>query len=299
MQQKEQNMVKNLKAAGITLAVHALLLLAFWLLPGFSAPPPLPNQDLGMEVNLGTSDQGMGAGQPLNPNPPGNAPVPEPAVQSPTPPAAAQNTTPPQDIATQDEDEDAPAVTKPTKPVPPPKEQPKDLDPKPEKVKHPKPVEPPPTPAPPVQHPKAVATGGTFANKNSGNGAEGSNNSKGEGNTNQPGDRGAIGGSPNGGAYTGGGLGGGRSDFRLTGRNLVGRPSVTYNGAESGYVAVNIKVDRNGNVIEATHSLRGSTLNNPQQISIALDAARRIKYNASPDAPEVQFGNIRFYFKVE
>ncbi|PUZ27112.1 outer membrane transport energization protein TonB [Chitinophaga costaii] len=297
MQTKEQNMAKNLKALGITIAVHALLLLAFWLLPGFAAPPPLPNQDLGMEVNLGTSDQGMGEEQPLNPNPPSNAPAQEPAVQN-TAPTAAQNTTPPQDIATQDE-EDAPAVTKPTKPVPPPKEFPKELDPKPEKVKHPKPVEAPPTPAPPERHAKAVATGGTFANKNSGNGAEGSNNSKGEGNTGQPGDRGAIGGNPNGGGYTGGGLGGGKSDFRLTGRNLVGRPTVTYNGSESGYVAVNIKVDRDGNVIEATHSLRGSTLNNPQQISIALDAARRIKYNASPDAPEVQFGNIRFYFKVE
>lgn len=298
MQTIEQNTTKNLQAAGLTALVVGLICLMCWLLPGLIAPAPLPNQDLGMEVNLGTSDQGMGDEQPLNPNPPSNAPAAAAAVPQNVPQDAAQNTTPPQDIATQDE-EDAPEVTKPVKPVTPPKEQPKDLDPKPEKVRHPKPTEAPPTPAPPAPKPKAVATGGTFATRNSGNGADGSNNSRGEGNTGQPGDRGAAGGNPNGGAYTGNGLGSGQSDFRLSGRSLVGRPSVTYTGNESGYVAVNIKVDRDGNVIEATHSLRGSTLNNAQLISIALGAARRIKYNASPDAPEVQFGNIRFYFKVE
>jgi outer membrane biosynthesis protein TonB len=295
---QENNRKKNLQALGVTIGVHALLL-AGLLFAGFSAPPPLPNQDLGMEVNLGTSDDGMGDEQPLNPNPPA-AEAPAPAEQ---PPAAThEDVEPPQDIAT-DNDADAPEVKKPEKPVvKPPKELPKKLEPKPEKpVKKPA-AEMPPKPAPPAPAPKPKAVFGGVGNHNgpSGNGANGSNNSTGEGNTGKPGDRGQINGDPNAKGYTGGGgLGGGRSDFRLSGRSLVGRPNVTYDSNESGYVAINIKVDKQGNVIAANYSMSGSTISNDNLIGIAKRAAMQIKYNASPDAPEVQFGLIRFYFKAE
>ncbi|MBV7531529.1 hypothetical protein [Chitinophaga sp. sic0106] len=291
---------KNLQALGVTVGVHALLLVAL-LFAGFSAPPPLPNQDLGMEVNLGTSDDGMGDVQPLDPNPPAAetpAPAQQPEVQQPAPDADA-----PQDIAT-DNDADAPEVKKPEKPVTkPPKELPKKLEPKPEKpVKKPA-AEAPAKPAPAAPAPKPKAVFGGVASNNSahsGNGANGSNNSTGEGNTGKPGDRGQINGDPNAKGYTGGGgLGGGRSDFQLKGRSLVGRPSVTYDSNESGYVAINIKVDKQGNVIAANYSMSGSTISNDNLISIAKRAALQIKYNASQDAPEVQFGLIRFYFKAE
>lgn len=294
MHNQENNTNKHIKAVGVTIAVHALLLVVLFLV-GFSSPPPLPDQDLGMEVNLGTSDEGMGDEQPLNPNPPssGAATASTPQAEATT----ADNSAPPQDIATQDE-EDAPEVTKPTKPVEPPKEIPKTIEPKPTKTPK-KVTEAPPAPIPPAPKPKAVFTGGTSNNANSGNSANGSNSSTGEGNTGKPGDRGALGGNPNGGAYTGSGLGGGRSDFKLNGRSLLSRPSLTYDGDESGYIAVNIKVDRQGNVIEASHSLRGSTLNNSRLIEIAKKAARELKYNVNSDAPEVQFALIRFYFKVQ
>jgi len=292
MQEKDHQ--KNMKALGITIGVHALLLAAL-VFAGFSAPPPLPDQDLGMEVNLGTSDEGMGDEQPLNPNPPSSA-----APNASTPqnePAPSQDDAATQDIATQDE-EAAPEITRPEKPVERPKEMPKNLDARPAKTTKKK-SENPPAPVPPAPKPKAVYSGGTAHNANSGNNAGSSNNAAGEGNTGRPGDRGQINGDPNASGYTGGGLGGGRSDFRLRGRSLVSRPQPTYNGNETGYIAINIKVDRQGNVIEATHSLRGSTLNNSRLIDIARRAAREIKYNASPDAPEVQFGTIRFYFKVQ
>jgi outer membrane biosynthesis protein TonB len=294
MQKKENNTEKQIKAVGVTIAVHALVLVVLFLV-GFSSPPPLPNQDLGMEVNLGTSDEGMGDEQPLNPNPPSSG-----AATASTPqaePVTANTNAPQQDIATQDE-EDAPEVTKPTKPVEQPKEFPKTIEPKPAKpVK--KPTEAPPAPVPPAPKPKAVFTGGTSNNAASGNSANGSNTSTGEGNTGKPGDRGSINGDPNASGYNGSGLGGGKSDFRLNGRSLLSRPSLTYDGDESGYVAVNIKVDRQGNVIEASHSLKGSTLNNPRLIEIAKKAARDLKYNVNGDAPEVQFALIRFYFKVQ
>lgn len=280
---------KNLQALGVTIGVHALLLVGL-LFAGFSAPPPLPNQDLGMEVNLGTSDEGMGDLQPLDPNPPAAeapAPVPPAEAQQPSPDAA-----PPQDIAT-DNDADAPEVKKPEKPVTKPKELPKKLEPKPEKpVK--KPAAEAPKPAPPAPAPKPKAVFGGVASNNSahsGNGANGSNNSTGEGNTGKPGDRGQINGDPNAKGYT--------DNFQLKGRSLVGRPNVTYDSNESGYVAINIKVDKQGNVIAASYSMSGSTISNDNLISIARRAAMQIKYNASQDAPEVQFGLIRFYFKAE
>lgn len=292
---EEQKQQKNIKAAGFTIAVHALLLVGLFMI-SFSAPPPLPNQDLGMEVNLGTSDEGMGDEQPLNPNPPA-ASQPAPSVPQNTPaPAEDQGNT--QDLATQNE-EDAPEVKNPPKPAPKPKEIAKTIETKTEKTpRKPKAVAPPTPPAP--QRPKAVFTGGSSNNANSGNSANGSNNSSGEGNTGRPGDRGVLGGDPNATGYTGTpGAGRGASDFRLQGRNLVNRPSVTWDGNETGYVAVNIKVDRQGNVISAAYTLKNSTINNPKAIQIAIEAAKRIKYNASSDAPEEQFGPIRFYFKAQ
>lgn len=293
---QEQDNQKSIKALGVTIGVHALLLVAL-MFAGFSAPPPLPDQDLGMEVNLGTSDEGMGDEQPLNPNPPSSASVNASTPQHQSAPAQDNATT--QDIATQDEEE-APEITKPEKPVEPPKEQPKNLEPKP--VKKPgKPSENPPTPEPPAHRirPGSIYTAATGNNAKSGNNANGTNNSTGEGITGKPGDQGQANGDPNASGYTGGGLGGGKSDFRLRGRSLLSRPQPSYDGNETGYIAINIKVDRQGNVIETTHSLRGSTLSNARLIEIAKKAAREIKYNASPDAPEVQFGTIRFYFKVQ
>ena len=294
---EEQKQQKNIKAAGLTIAVHALLLVALFMI-SFSAPPPLPNQDLGMEVNLGTSDEGMGDEQPLNPNPPA-ASEPTPSVPQNTPaPAEEQGNT--QELATQNE-EAAPEVANPPKPAPKPKEIAKTVEAKPEKAPRKPKAEAPPAPAvAPKPKPKAVFTGGTSNSANSGNSANGSNNATGEGNTGRPGDRGVLGGDPNATGYTGTpGAGRGASDFRLRGRNLVNRPSVTWDGNETGYVAVNIKVDRNGNVVNATYTLKNSTINNPKAIQIAIEAAKRIKYNASPDAPEEQFGPIRFYFKAE
>jgi outer membrane biosynthesis protein TonB len=294
MPKKENNTDKTIKAAGATIAVHALVLVVL-LLAGFSAPPPLPDQDLGMEVNLGTSDEGMGDVQPLNPNPPNGG-----AASAYTPqnePVPSQDNATQEDIATQD-DEEAPEITKPVKPVEKPKEAPKNLEAQPTKTTTKKTSDNPPAPVPPAPTAKAVY-GGSTGNSTSGNNAQSSNNSTGEGNTGKPGDRGQINGNPDGGGYNGGGLGGGRSDFKLNGRSLLSKPSLTYDGDESGFVAINIKVDRQGNVIAASHSLKGSTLNNPRQIEVARKAAMELKYNVNDDAPEVQFALIRFYFKVQ
>ncbi|GEP98184.1 energy transducer TonB [Chitinophaga cymbidii] len=291
----DQTQGKNFKALGVTVGVHALLLVAL-LMIGFSAPPPLPDQDLGMEVNLGTSNDGMGDEQPMNPNPPAaSQPVPAPA---PPTPSRAEETGNTRELATQNE-EDAPEVKQPVKPAAKPKEIAKTIESKTEKsTTKPKTEAPPAPPAP--RKPKAVFTGGSSSSANSGNNANGSNNSAGEGNTGRPGDRGVLGGDPNATGYTGTpGSGRGASDFRLRGRSLVNRPDASWDGNETGYVAIIIKVDRQGNVTSATYTPNGSTMSNRQAIRIAQEAAKRIKYNASTEAPEEQFGTIRFYFKPQ
>jgi outer membrane biosynthesis protein TonB len=296
MPQKDNHTDRNLKAAGATIAVHALVLVVL-LLAGFSAPPPLPDQDLGMEVNLGTSDEGTGDEQPLNPNPPNSGEANAATPQN--EPIPSQDNATQEDIIT-DNEPDAPEISKPEKPtVTKPKETPKNLDAKPTKTTTKNTSDNPPVNTQPTRTPKAVFTGGTSSNTSGGNNASSSNNSTGEGNTGKPGDRGQINGDPNATGYTGGGLGGGRSDFRLNGRTLISKPSLTFDGSESGYVAINIKVDREGNVVAASHSLKGSTLNNSRQIEIARKAALQLKYNVNSDAPEVQFALIRFYFKVQ
>ncbi len=132
----EQNKSKNIKAAGITIGVHALLLVAL-LMVSLNVPPPLPDQDMGIEVNLGTSDDGMGDEQPLNPNPPA-ASAPAPSTPQPAPAAPADNGNS-QELATSDE-ADAPEVIKqPAKPaITKPKEIAKTLEPKPEKAPSPR-----------------------------------------------------------------------------------------------------------------------------------------------------------------
>ena len=54
----------NIKATAWTVGVHVLLLLLFaWI--SYSIPSPAPIEELGMEVNLGTSDDGSGTDQPM------------------------------------------------------------------------------------------------------------------------------------------------------------------------------------------------------------------------------------------
>ncbi|RAJ06902.1 outer membrane biosynthesis protein TonB [Chitinophaga skermanii] len=283
------------KALSITIVVHALLVMAF-IMMSIDTPPPIPNQDLGMEVNLGTSDDGMGEVQPLNPNPPAAADDASTASQPETNPATQTGEQP--DYATQDEEE-APEVKKPEKVVTPPKELPKNIEPKKDNKPKPKPADKPTETKPePAPKPKATYKGGTGSAANSGNGADGSNNSTGEGNTGKPGDRGKIDGDPNAKGYDGnGGLGGGKSDFRLAGRSLKSAPRLTYDGPETGYVVVQIKVNQNGQVTSASIIPKGTTITSSSARELARKAALELKYSANDDAPTEQFGTVKIYFK--
>lgn len=287
-QAEKQN---SMKAMGLTVCVYALLIV-ICVLVGFTTPPPLPNQDMGMEINLGTSAEGTGPDQPLNPNPPSTTPVAvSHAVAS---PASNRTGAVHEQIATQDA-EDAPAIKQP-------KEEKKNvefsktLEEKTKKSVHPRPdapVEPKPTPP----RPKAIYSGGSSNTANSGNNSNVSNDSKGEGLTGKPGDQGAINGNPLATNHNGAisGLGGNSLSYRLTGRNIVQYPSREGDFNEPGRVRVSIKVDQGGNIIGYTIV----SADNPTIGRLAEKKIKEIKFNDAPSAPVVQFGEIVMVFKLQ
>src|SRR5687767_7463256 len=97
----------NTRAAAWTAGVHILLLLLFILIRYSSPTVTQPVQELGMEVNLGTSEEGSGEDQPMN--------TEEPASTRPSntyKASAAAIETPARELL-RTEDKEAPVITPP------------------------------------------------------------------------------------------------------------------------------------------------------------------------------------------
>jgi outer membrane biosynthesis protein TonB len=283
---------KNIKASGYTLMVCVLLLIIMlfvkWTIPDIPPPPA----EEGIEVNLGNSDQGSGDDQPFLPGKP--APVDK---QSYTPPKVIN--TPVEavkDFETDDKDEDAPVIKKPPVVKPEATKVPEKEIVKAPPVKNPKPTNDPPAPAPPK--PKAVFRG---VNGNGTGGNESDSYKKGgnEGIAGGRGDQGAPGGSPDADNYKGGGNGNGSgvSMLRgLNGRKIMRIPTFEDDFNENAKVAVDIRVDANGNVISAEYQPRGSTTSDPNLKAIAIRKAKQVKFNAGSDE---SVGTLQFNFKLK
>jgi hypothetical protein len=288
---------KNAKAGTITGVVCGILLVLCFII-SWTPPQPLPiPEEEGIEVNLGNSETGLGDVQPLIPDPPARE---ENEVNTPPRTQVAQ-AEPQRETETNDNDKEAPdvAVARPEKPV---KDKP--LTPK----KDPAPVVKNPSPKPvvvdnpaPKPQPKYVYKGGDGSGKG-GNNADGWNNSQNQGIAGGKGDQGKINGNPNSDSYTGNG-GTGRSGVSiksgLKGRSITKLPSFEDEFNENAKVAVDIKVDRNGQVISATYQPRGSTTSDAGMRDIALRKARQLKFNASPEGTETDLGTIIFNFRLK
>ena len=87
------------------------------------------------------------------------------------------------------------------------------------------------------------------------------------------------------------------TSFSLAGRGAksLGKPSSSTE--KVGNVVVEIKVDKDGNVIEAKGGQRGTTLWDSNLWRLCEQAARKSKFTANPDAPEVQKGTITYIFR--
>jgi outer membrane biosynthesis protein TonB len=120
----------------------------------------------------------------------------------------------------------------------------------------------------------------------------------GEGNDNQPGDKGNMNGDPNASGYYGNGGGGGNGDYNLGNRKPLSRPKPNYICNEEGLVVVSIEVDVNGRVIKATAGVKGSTNTAQCLLSQAKEAALKTKWSADPKAPSKQVGTIKYKFSL-
>jgi hypothetical protein len=280
---------KNVRAGGYTLAICISLLL-FFIFVKWSAPlPPAPSLDEGMEVNLGSSDEGLGTDQPYEPGLP--SPKQEQAYIPPKADVAVNNDL--KDVETDDANEDAPVIKRP--PVAKPEATrvtEKEVAKTPAKATQPVTN---PTPAPP--RPKAVFTG-VSGTGTGGNDADTYKKGGNEGIAGGRGDQGKPGGDPNSKNYegTGGRGNSGVSISRgLSGRRMTSLPSFEDEFNSNEKVAVDIKVDEAGKVISAVYQPRGSTTSMSSFKSIAIRKAMQIRFNAGG---EESMGTIVFDFKL-
>ena len=282
---------KNIQAGSYTALVCALMLVIFFFVKWGMPPLPEPPVEEGLEVNLGNSDVGLGTNQAFEPG----EPAPANHEQTYTPPKVAVAKEDVKDIETDDKDAEAPVIKKPPIVKPEATKVPEKEVVKSKPVKNPTPVE---NPAPPAPRPKAVfkgvngtGTGGNEANtyKKGGN----------EGIAGGNGDQGSPGGNPDSKNYKGGGRGSGIAiKSGLSGRTFISQYRYQDDFNENATVAVDIRVDKSGNVISATYQLRGSTTSDEFYKNKAIEIVRKSKLNANPSGPDEQTGTVLVSFKV-
>lgn len=248
---------KNKIISGSVTALIFGLILVICLAFGYDPPDP-PIPEEGVEVNLGNSDFGSG-----------NNPIPDASEASSAPrPASAT-----EQVLTQ--------KTESTTPIP------SSEKPSTAKTQNTTPTTTKPEPPKePEINKNALFSGSKKSNSNGGS----------EGKTYGGGNQGKEGGDPNSNRYDGA-PGNGGNGFSLTGRSAKALPSPTKNGNKEGKVVVKIWVDREGNVTQVDAPAKGSTLTDAAYVSQAKSAAKRAKFSAKEDAPEVQTGTITYVFR--
>src|SRR5690554_3589534 len=191
----------------------------------------------GLIVNYGTSEEGMGddymsVEEPsMDPN--ANQTLPDRILPDNTPAVVASQQSSDKAIVTQDMD-DAPAVvTKANTPNPTPVATPEKKESK------------------PTVNPNALYTG----KKNNASGT-------GDGTGTTPGNQGSAQGDPLASNYGEGGSGFGDASLSLANRRFVVTPKIEDDGQQSGKIAVEVRVDRDGRIISARAGVRGTTISN-------------------------------------
>ncbi len=287
----DNNSFENRKKATSTLVtflIHGLLMLLLWWSTLQLPNPPYADNEGGMSVNFGTSDVGEGDEQAFTYTPVAAAPVQETPAPTPT------STSNEEEIATQDL-EDAPVISKPE---PKKKETPKPTPETPKPVEKPKPfVAATPTPPQPKADENALFKPGAYGKPNS---------STGDGEGGGKGDQGDLSGDPNSKSYqgsgtgygTGSGDGIGDGNVRLAGRQLREKPVVNEKSQARGKVVIQIKVGRDGTVKDARYTQAGSTTSDEGLIKTSIEAAYKYRFDANPNAAELQTGTISFIYKV-
>jgi len=135
-----------------------------------------------------------------------------------------------------------------------------------------------------------------------GNKADSGNDSDSQGNKTGSGDQGASNGDINATNMNGDkstGLGNKGFSYSLSGRSIMVKPTIKDDSQKRGTVVIRIKVDRNGNVINASHQIKGSTTSDDYLVQKAIRSAKKAKFNSEPNAAAEQVGTITYVFKVQ
>lgn len=266
-QEEENNYPKAFLATGVILAV--LLALCYFIV--FTSPPPPEMGTGGILVNYGTTDAGMGTDM-LSTEEPSKAEHANHVKPSKVTPAPAT------EQRTQTEQSDRKVVTQNTEDAPE-----VNASKKPNKAVS---TEAPSRPAKPTLNQNALYKGKT-------NGASG----EGDGTTNTPGNQGKPTGSTLANNYNG--TGSGNGGLALPNRSWVSKPTVEDHHRNTGKIVVEIRVDKNGNVIFAQAGAKGTTITDYDLLTRCENAVRNTRFNASDNAPDVQVGYVTFVFKVQ
>lgn len=256
------------KSFAITTLIMALLLLiCVYFGMSYMDPPP----ENGIAINFGTTDEGMGNDNPA-----------ETTNTAPQPTETASESTPvsEEEVVTQSQ-VDAIAI-KETKAVKPTQKPAEKVVPKAKPVETPKPS-------------KSVTDALAALN---GPKTDGKTNQS-DGTGTQAGNQGKIDGNLYANSYygSGSGIGSGNGSYGLSGRTLAKRQIIRQKCNEEGTVVVEIRVNKNGEVIEATRS-KGTKNSAQCLVEAAIATAKTFKWQADANAPEEQIGFIVINFRL-
>lgn len=270
LQHEENNFPK---ALGISTAIMGILvLIGFFVIFGTKTPDEYGMG--GMIVNYGTAEEGMGddymSVEEPSVDPNANHVKPDRVVPEEIPTPTPSQQVADKAVVTQDV-EDAPAVTKSSKPV-------KTVAPETTKeVKDSK----------PTVNSNALYKG----KKNNGTGS-------GDGTGSIPGNQGSKLGDPLASNYGEGGSGNGNMMLSIENRSFTQRPQIDDNGQQAGKVAVEFRVNQSGVIIYARAGVKGTTITDPGLLEKCERAVRGARLNQLANAPDSQTGRIVFNFKL-
>ncbi len=122
---------------------------------------------------------------------------------------------------------------------------------------------------------------------------------KGDGTGNIPGNQGDKDGDPLSPNYGEGGSGNGGVSLSLANRRFLSIPSIEDKGQSAGRIAVEIRVDKTGEVVFARAGAKGTTLSDLKLWRKCEAAVLGARLNQLESAPDVQIGVVMFNFKVK
>jgi len=279
---------KNNTIAWITtVVIHAVLLLLFLLIK-YHVPAQIVIEEYGMEVNLGSDEDGFGDDQPENPNDP-NIAMYNPALASKTSTNEADDG---RDFHTDDAGIDNPTLYKSNEKPKQPSTRIIQEEKKRDKRNNNSALASNQQNAPATQTPQR-RFGGISSAMNAGNNAQNSNPGGSEGRGTGNGDAGVPGGTPGASNYSGTpGRGSSSYSHNLGSRSIVQKPSNSAEFKVGGTVNVQVRVDRNGNV--TVIGVTGSS--NASLVGLAKQKVMAMKFNKDDNAPIEQKGTIVINF---